>query len=82
MAVRYDQEIKDRVIRMFEERRTEAPEESQAASYRRLHDLTGIPIDPMRGWVARAHIDAGERPRVLGDCYLFLSAQTRFIVMA
>ena len=49
---------------MLEERRAEAPQESQAASYRRLHDLTSIPIDTMRGWVAKAHIDAGEKPGV------------------
>ena len=61
MAVTYDQETKERVLRMFGERRKEAPEESQSASYRRLHELTGIPIDTMRGWVSRAHIDAGQR---------------------
>ena len=44
---RYDQETKDRVIRMFMERREEAPHESRSASYRRLHDLTGIPVDTM-----------------------------------
>lgn len=43
MAVHYDQETKDWVIRMFEERQAEAPQESRAASYRRLHDLPGIP---------------------------------------
>jgi transposase len=62
MASKYDQETKDRVLRMFEERRSEAPEESQSASFRRLHELTGIPVDTMRGWFARAQIDAGERP--------------------
>lgn len=59
---RYDQETKDRVIRMFIERREEAAEESRSASYRRLHDLTGIPIDTVRGWVDRARIDAGDKP--------------------
>ena len=44
MAVRYDQETKDRVIRMFEERREEVPTEFRSASYRRLNELTGIPI--------------------------------------
>ena len=33
---RYDQETKDRVIRMFKERREEAPNESRSASYRRM----------------------------------------------
>lgn len=60
MAVRYDQETKDRVIRMFEERRQEAPEESRSASYRRLNELTGIPVDTMRGWVDNVRVDAGE----------------------
>ncbi len=59
---RYDQETKDRVIRMFMERREEAPDESRSASYRRVHDLTGIPIDTMRGWVDRSRIDAGDKP--------------------
>ena len=59
---RYDQETKDRVIRMCMERREEAPHESRSASYRRLHDLTGIPVDTMRGWVDRARIDAGDKP--------------------
>jgi transposase-like protein len=59
---RYDQETKDRVVRMFDERREEAPNESRSASFRRLHDLTGIPIDTMRGWVDRARIDAGNKP--------------------
>ena len=60
MRFKYDQETRDRVVRMFAERREEAPEESRTASYRRLHDLTGIPMDTMRGWVDRARIDGGE----------------------
>jgi transposase len=64
MASKYDLETKERVVRMFGERRSEAPEESQLASYRRLHELTGIPVDTMRGWVTRAQVDAGERPGV------------------
>jgi transposase len=62
MASKYDQETKDRVVRLFEERRSEAPEESQLASYRRLHELTAIPVDTMRGWVNRAQVDAGQKP--------------------
>ena len=59
---KYDSETKERVVRLFEERRSEAPEETQRASYRRLHELTGIPVDTMRGWVMRAQVDAGQRP--------------------
>ena len=62
MSVRYDLETKQRVVRLFEERRAEAFEESRSASYRRVHELTGIPIDTMRGWVDRARIDGGQKP--------------------
>jgi hypothetical protein len=59
VAVTNDQVTKDRILRMFGERRNEAPEESQSASYRRLHDLTGILVETIRGWVSGAHVDTG-----------------------
>lgn len=31
-------------------------------SYRRLHELTVIAIDTMRGWVKRAQVDGGKGP--------------------
>lgn len=64
MASKYDSETKDRVVRLFEERRQEVPDESRSASFRRLHDLVGIPVDTMRSWVTRAEVDAGNRPGV------------------
>jgi transposase len=64
MRTKYDQETKDRVIRMFYERRQEVPGESMRASLRHLHDLTGISPDTMRGWVDRARVDAREKPGV------------------
>jgi len=64
MRTKYDQETKDRLIRMFYERREEAPEESMRASFRRLRELTGIPMDTMRGWVDRARVDARDKPGV------------------
>lgn len=64
MASKYDSETQDRVVRLYAERRQEAPEESRSASFRRLHDLVGIPIDTMRTWVTRAEVDAGNRPGV------------------
>ena len=64
MASKYDPETRERVIRLFKERRGEAPEESATASFRRVHELVGIPIDTMRGWVRRAEVDAGERAGV------------------
>lgn len=64
MASKYDSETRERVVRLFRERRLEAPEESLRASYRRLHELVGIPVDTMRVWITRAEVDAGERPGV------------------
>ena len=61
MRFKYDQETKDRVVRMFAERRAEAPEESRSASYRRLQELTSIPVDTMRGWVDKARIETGDK---------------------
>jgi transposase-like protein len=52
MPSKYDVETKERVVRLFLERREQAPTES----------LTGIPVDTMRGWVTKAQVDAGERP--------------------
>jgi len=62
MPSKYDAETKERVVRSFHEWREQASTESFLASFRRVRELTGIPIDTMPGWVTRAQIDAGERP--------------------
>jgi transposase len=64
MRFKYDQETKDRAVRMFEERRKDVPEESRVASFRHLSGLIGVPPDTIRGWVDRARIDGGEKPGV------------------
>ena len=64
MQGKYDQETRDRALRMFYERREEAPNEPVRASLRRLHELIGIPPDTIRGWVDRARVDAREKPGV------------------
>lgn len=64
MPRKYDSETRERVVRLFRERRLEAPAESVSASFRRVSDLVGIPIDTMRVWVTRAEVDAGERDGV------------------
>src|SRR5690625_3535147 len=64
MALKYDNETRERDFRLFLERLQEAPEESESASFRRLHELVGIPVDSMRGWVRRARIDSGVKPGV------------------
>src|SRR5690606_730440 len=60
MASKYDQETRERVVRLFRERRLEAPEDSRRSSYRRINELVGVPFDTMRAWVPRAEIEAGE----------------------
>lgn len=61
-AEQYDSETKELVVGLFLERREQTPNESFLASFRRVRELTGIPIDTMRTWVTKAQVDAGERP--------------------
>lgn len=49
-----DPESMERVVRLLEQRGVEAPEESKSASYRRVHERAGIPVDAIRAWVDRA----------------------------
>ena len=58
----YDLETKERVVRLFNERRVEVPTESQAVTLRRLHELTGMPVETMRGWVIKALKNSGDDP--------------------
>lgn len=62
MRHRYDQETKERAVRMFEERREEHPDESRKQALLQLSSLLGVPPDTIRGWVDRARVDAGEKP--------------------
>lgn len=65
MRTKYDQETRDRVVRLFMERREAEPQEAARASLRHLSDLVGVPADTIRGWVDRARIEARERPGVM-----------------
>ena len=64
MRFKYDQETKDRAVRMFEERREDAPEEARVQSYRDISGLIGVPAATIRGWVDKARVDSGEKPGV------------------
>ena len=64
MRHRYDQETKERAVRVFEQRREEQPEESRKQALVHLSGLLGVPPDTIRGWVDRARVDAGEKPGV------------------
>jgi transposase len=57
-------EMRDRAVRMYQERRRDVPEESAIQARRRVGELLDIKPDTLRGWIERVEIDAGERPGV------------------
>lgn len=61
---KYDQETRDRAVRMYEERRRDFPAESALQSRRRVGELLDVKAETLRGWIDRKEIDAGERPGV------------------
>jgi transposase len=61
---KYDQETRDRAVRMFQDRRRDFPAESALQARRRVGELLDVKPDTLRGWVERAEIDAGQRPGV------------------
>jgi transposase len=58
----YDQETRDRAVRMYQDRRRDFPAESALQARRRVGELLDVKPDTLRGWVERVEIDAGERP--------------------
>jgi transposase len=63
-ARKYDQETRDRAIRMYRDRRRDNPDESMLEARKRVGGLLDIKADTLRGWIERVEIDAGERPGV------------------
>jgi transposase len=61
---KYDDETRDRAVRMYQDRRRDFPAESALQARRRVGELLDIKADTLRGWVERAEIDAGQRPGV------------------
>lgn len=59
---KYDQETRDRAMRMYQDRRRDFPEESALQARRRVGELLDIKPDTLRGWIERVEIDAGQRP--------------------
>ena len=59
---KYDQETRDRAVRMYQERRRDFPDESALQARRRVGELLDIKPDTLRGWIERVEIDAGQRP--------------------
>lgn len=61
---KYDQETRDRAVRMYQERRRDVPEESAVQARKRVGELLDVRPDTLRGWIERVEIDAGQRPGV------------------
>ena len=61
---KYDQETRDRAVRLYQERRRDHTGESAVESRRRVGELLDIRPEILRGWVERAEIDAGARAGV------------------
>ncbi len=61
---KYDQETRDRAVRMYQDRRRDFPAESALQARRRVGELVDVEAETLRGWIERAVIDAGERPGV------------------
>ena len=64
---KYDQETRDRAVRMYQERRQMHPGESSIESRRQIGALIDVNSETLRGWIERAEIDAGGRPGVTSD---------------
>lgn len=61
---KYDQETRERAVRMVEDRRRDHPEESEFQARKRVGELLDVNPETLRGWVDRRRIDGGERPGV------------------
>ena len=61
---KYEQETRDRAVRMDQERRRDFPVESALQSRKRVGELLDVKADTLRGWIERVEIDAGQRPGV------------------
>ena len=61
-----DNELRERAVRLVLDARAE-PGSSGKAACRRIGEQLGISTETLRGWVARAEIDAGIRPGTTTD---------------
>jgi transposase-like protein len=61
---KYDQETRDRAVRLYQERRRDFPAESALQSRKRVGELIDVKADTLRGWIERLEIDAGDRAGV------------------
>ncbi len=61
---KYDQETRDRAVRMYRDRQAEMPGESASASRRHVGGLLGINPETLRHWADQSEVASGKRPGV------------------
>jgi transposase len=61
---KYDQETRERAVRMYEDRRRDFAQESALQARKRVGELLDVKQDTLRGWIERKEIDTGQRPGV------------------
>lgn len=61
---KYDQETRDRAVRLYQEHRRDHAGGSAVAARRQIGGLLDIKPETIRGWVEQAERDAGLRPGV------------------
>src|SRR6476469_48927 len=64
---KYDQETRDRAVRMYQDRRQAHPGEAAIESRRQIAALLDVHSETLRGWVERAEIDACARQSMTTD---------------
>ena len=63
----YDQETRDRAVRMYRERRSAHRGVSAIEARRQIGARIDVKSEPLRGGIERAEIDAGQRPGTSSD---------------
>lgn len=61
---KFDDETRERAVRMYRDRRRENPQESQLQARVHVGGLLDINPATLRNWVEREEVDAGERAGV------------------
>jgi transposase len=64
---KYDQETRDRAVRMFRERRRDFPAESAVGARKRVGELLDVKSETLRGWIERVEVDTGSRAGTSSD---------------
>jgi transposase-like protein len=59
---KYNDELRQRALRLVVEAREQEPELSVTAAVKRIGGRVGINPDTLRGWVKQADVDAGRAP--------------------